>query len=194
MRIEAGQDKSGDARLLPLAPEFAEMLLAIPKAQRTGTVFPLVALNGERTTGRVVGSRQEALDQLPSTRSLTRHVWIERGADIVSSWPEAEVPGAPLAFEVTPNTVSIRYQANTAGILTLTDGYGEGWRASVNGRETTVLRVDGTFRGVQIEAPGTHEVLFWYRPPYWTLSLGLALAGAGWLCAAQWFAVRSRSA
>ena len=145
-------------------------------------------------TATAVASRQEALDRLPGTRSLTRHVWIEHGKDLVSAWPETEVPGVPLGFELTPNTVSIRYQANTAGILTLTDGYGQGWRASVNGREATVLRVDGTFRGVRIDTPGVHDVLFWYRPPYWTLSLALALAGVAWLCAAQWYAVRSRSA
>lgn len=30
LRIEAGQDKSQEARLLPLAPEFTEMPLAVP--------------------------------------------------------------------------------------------------------------------------------------------------------------------
>jgi integrase len=45
--IAAGQDKSGEARLLPLATEFRELLLAVPKGQREGRVFPLVGINGE---------------------------------------------------------------------------------------------------------------------------------------------------
>ena len=40
-------------------------------------------------------------------------------------------------------------------------------------------RVDGVFRGIRIEEPGMNEVHFWYRPPYWTFSLGMA--GVGFL-------------
>src|SRR5690606_556159 len=54
--IEAGQDKSGEPRLLPIAPEFAEMLLAVPKEDRTGTVFPLIGLQGDAVTDTVYAS------------------------------------------------------------------------------------------------------------------------------------------
>lgn len=57
LRIAAGQDKSGKARTLPLAPEFAEMLLAVPKAERTGPVFPLPGLQGENVADLVYVSR-----------------------------------------------------------------------------------------------------------------------------------------
>ena len=65
LRIAAGQDKSGKARTLPLAPEFAEMLLAVPEEQRTGPVFPLAGMKAERVTdlmyvSRVVGKIGEA--------------------------------------------------------------------------------------------------------------------------------------
>ena len=69
--------------------------------------------------------------------------------------------GRALKFELTPNTVSIRYRATGPGILTVTDTWADGWRARVDGRETAVLRVDGVFRGVQIEEPGVHDVVFW---------------------------------
>lgn len=55
--IQAGQDKSQEARLLPLAPEFAEMLLAVPTDRRTGRVFPLLGLQGEETADLVYISR-----------------------------------------------------------------------------------------------------------------------------------------
>lgn len=56
LRIDAGQDKSGEARMLPIAPEFAEKLLAVPKAERTGPVFPLVGLQGDRVTDLIYAS------------------------------------------------------------------------------------------------------------------------------------------
>jgi hypothetical protein len=39
--IPADLDKGNHERLLPIAPEFAEFLSAIPEAERTGQVFPL---------------------------------------------------------------------------------------------------------------------------------------------------------
>lgn len=45
LRIPAELDKGNEERLLPLAPEFAEMLLAVPQAERTGPVFKLGVRN-----------------------------------------------------------------------------------------------------------------------------------------------------
>jgi len=38
-RIQATDDKGGRFRMLPMAPEFAELLRTVPAAERTGTVF-----------------------------------------------------------------------------------------------------------------------------------------------------------
>lgn len=57
LRIGEGQDKSQEARLLPLAPEFAEMLLAVPEEARTGRVFPLLGIQGEPVTDEIYVSR-----------------------------------------------------------------------------------------------------------------------------------------
>jgi uncharacterized membrane protein YfhO len=78
----------------------------------------------------------------------------------------------------------IKYQADTAGILTLADSYLEGWRAEIDSKEVAVLRVDGAFRGVRIREPGVYDVHFWYRPVYWNQTLamagvGLAIVGVG---------------
>jgi hypothetical protein len=129
--------------------------------------------------GTVTSSAQEALTRLQDTPDLTRQVWIEQGPEMATTWPEAQSPGELHSFSLAPNTVSVQYQARTSGILTLTDSYAEGWHATLNGREVPVLRVDGVFRGIRIGEPGTQEVYFWYRPPYWTFSLGMA--GAGFL-------------
>jgi len=127
--------------------------------------------------GRVALSWQEALAQLPHTPDLTRQVWIEQGPEMATTWPETQSPGEVLAFSLTPNAVRVQYQARTSGILTLTDSYAEGWHVALNGQEMPLLRVDGAFRGLRIAEAGTYDVHFWYRPPYWTLSLSVAGVG-----------------
>jgi integrase len=39
LRIPAALEKGNQERLLPMAPEFAELLLAVPKAEQVGRVF-----------------------------------------------------------------------------------------------------------------------------------------------------------
>jgi uncharacterized membrane protein YfhO len=117
------------------------------------------------------------LARLPGTVDLTRHVWIEQGPEMEVPWPETQSPGEVLSFTLAPNEVQVQYRAETSGILTLTDSYAEGWQVALNGQEVPLLRVDGVFRGVRIEKPGTYAVQFWYRPPYWTPSLGVAGVG-----------------
>jgi uncharacterized membrane protein YfhO len=58
-----------------------------------------------------------------------------------------------------------------------------GWHATVNGEERPIIRVNGVFRGLQITAAGNYDVMFWYRPRWWNVSLGfvvLAILVLGW--------------
>ena len=86
-------------------------------------------------------------------------------------------PGGLMSLTASANSVVVRYRADTPGVLTLTDTFMRGWRATLNGREVPVLRVDGVFRGVCISEPGVHTVRFTYRPVLWNWSLGMALGG-----------------
>jgi integrase len=47
LRIQAEAQKSRRDQLLPIAPEFAEMLLAVPEAERHGLVFGIYGQNGQ---------------------------------------------------------------------------------------------------------------------------------------------------
>jgi hypothetical protein len=78
--------------------------------------------------------------------------------------------------------VVVRAQARRPGILVLGDTHFPGWKATVDGREAPIERVDYVFRGVKVGA-GAHTVEFRYEPLSWRagwitslLSL-LALAG-----------------
>ncbi len=49
------------------------------------------------------------------------------------------------------------------GWLILLDSFYPGWQAFINGQETAVLRANGFFKSIRL-SPGTHDVLFVYRP------------------------------
>lgn len=125
----------------------------------------------------VASSWQDAFTRLQSTPDLRRKVWLNEKPGMESTWPAAKPAGHLLSFRVEPNDIWLTYQAETSGILTVTDSYLEGWRAEVNGKEFPVLRVDGVFRGVRIPEPGVYRVRFWYRPVNWNQSLGMACVG-----------------
>jgi Bacterial membrane protein YfhO len=76
----------------------------------------------------------------------------------------------------------IRVDARRPSVLVLTDVYYPGWKASVDGRDTPVERVDYLLRGVVVP-PGVHTVEFRYEPASWRagwiLSLLAALVTAG---------------
>ncbi|MBV8159449.1 MAG: hypothetical protein JO265_00850 [Acidimicrobiia bacterium] len=74
----------------------------------------------------------------------------------------------------------------TGGFLRVSGQWDAGWRASVDGRRTTVLRADGIFRGVVVPR-GRHTVRFSYADPDAGRGLQLA-AGAVVVLVALWAA------
>lgn len=125
----------------------------------------------------VVSSWKEALNRLKDTPDLTRKVWLDQGEALKTDWPMGKAPGKLVSFRMENNDIWIQYRADTAGILADMGSYMDGWRADVNGQEVPVLRVNGAFRGVRIEAPGTYTIRFRYRPVYWNLTVVLAFLG-----------------
>jgi O-antigen/teichoic acid export membrane protein len=69
----------------------------------------------------------------------------------------------PAIVSYKPNEVVISATLDRPGWLVLTDSYFSGWRAYDNEREVPILRANGAFRAVQLEA-GTHTVRFRYSP------------------------------
>lgn len=73
------------------------------------------------------------------------------------------------------NKVVLKGTANQPSLLVLTDNWHANWKAFVNNSQTDILRVNGTFRGVQVPA-GDYEVRFHYQPR--TLSVALLTSGS----------------
>ena len=78
-------------------------------------------------------------------------------------------------------SIELRAEAAGGGFLVLTDPYYPGWRAYVDGIETTILRADYLFRAVPV-GPGSHNVTFQFSPA--TLAVGAQLSVAGVLIVA----------
>jgi uncharacterized membrane protein YfhO len=83
--------------------------------------------------------------------------------------------------------VRLLVEADRAGYVVMADAYDPGWRATVDGEATPVLRANVAFRAVAVPA-GPHVVEMAYRPRALALGLGLTLltaALAGLVAAAR---------
>ncbi|MDQ3098781.1 MAG: YfhO family protein [bacterium] len=64
------------------------------------------------------------------------------------------------------------------GLLYIADTFDEGWKASIDGNLTPIIRTNFAFRGIQL-TPGTHEIRMWYAPDSFRYGLMLSSIGAG---------------
>jgi hypothetical protein len=87
--------------------------------------------------------------------------------------------------------VAISLRASRPALLVLTDVHFPGWRASVDGREVPIERVNYLQRGVQVDA-GAHKVEFEYEPASWRIGWILSLLGAVVLVAVVALSTASR--
>ncbi len=71
-------------------------------------------------------------------------------------------------LEYYPNRITIRADVESDSNLILSDVHSLGWKASVDGIETEILRVSHDFRGVHLTA-GSHEIIMVYQPPVFRL-------------------------
>lgn len=93
------------------------------------------------------------------------HVLLSVDPGIGLPGPDAPHPGAQGAEIVhyEADRVSIHTNNDREGILVLSDTFYPGWRATLDGSETPILRANLAFRGVAIPA-GVHLVEFLYDP------------------------------
>ena len=66
-------------------------------------------------------------------------------------------------LDYTPNKIEIDVELDNNGFLVLSDTYYPGWKAYIDGKETTIYKTDYILRSVFLEK-GTHNVEFIYDP------------------------------
>jgi len=107
--------------------------------------------------------------------------------------PEGYTPPAGEARIVRddPGTTVLDARADRRALVVLSDLFAPGWTAEVDGRPAEIVRANALVRGVWVDA-GAHQVRFSYRTP--GLAAGWAIALAGALALAVWWAVERRRA
>jgi hypothetical protein len=96
----------------------------------------------------------------------------------------ADLPGGETTRQPTitiyePLCVEVQADLDRPGLLVLSDTWFPGWRASLDGGDTTLYRANLNFRAVYVPV-GKHKVVFWYNTDLFWLSAVIsvvALAG-----------------
>ena len=132
---------------------------------------------------RVAGSSREALDAVADPAFDPRaEAILERDAGALGGTGSARID------ETAPERMRLTATMRGAGLLVTSDVFLPGWKATVDGRDVPLERVDYLLRGVRVPS-GTHRVELAYRPWSWTagwiVSLLTALALAGWVLAGR---------
>ena len=104
-------------------------------------------------------------------------------------------PDQPGHVEITryaPNQIELAVRSPSEAYLLLSEVFYPGWRAEIDGVQTSLYRADGIFRALRVPA-GDHQVVLAFSPRSWWIGLTTSLiAGIGLLVAAIAGLVRHR--
>jgi hypothetical protein len=133
-------------------------------------------------------ARLDAFDFDPAQAAL-----VPPGTSLSLETPAGEEKGHVEILDRTPSSLALKVTTPTDGLLVLSEVYYPGWRATVDGKTASVLRVDYMLRGAPVPA-GQHRVEFFYRPA--TFTWGAIISGVALVVlvvAALWLWLSSRS-
>jgi Bacterial membrane protein YfhO len=98
----------------------------------------------------------------------------------------AEPGGSARIAAYEPDRVELTARSPGRGLVVLSDVHDPGWKATLDGREVPVERVDYLLRGVAV-GPGEHRIVMTYEPWSWRAGWIVSLLAAlGLLAAAMW--------
>jgi hypothetical protein len=173
-----------DADLQPVADDGRWMLHRRPGSAPRATVV---------TSWKVVGAAEEALEEVArpgfdpaATAILERDPGI--GASRARSG-DGDAAGSARYRALGPQTARVDVETTRPGIVVIRNVWDRNWRATVDGRPSTVLATDYAVQGVPVPA-GRHSIVLSYDDPmigYGMLGSGLAIAG---ILGAAWFVRR----
>jgi hypothetical protein len=140
--------------------------------------------------------RVEVLDALAILDRLTLHppseteaAYVEPGDAPSVLMPSTDArPTDGRLIRYRRDEVIVDYDAPTVGVLVLAEAYAPGWTAQVDGKRAVVFRANFHLRAIVVP-PGTHRVVFRYRPRGRTalpVLFLLGLLGLGGLALAPW--------
>lgn len=111
------------------------------------------------------------------------------GLPQATSGPPAAASARLVSYKA--ERVEIHATASARSLVILTDNYYPGWQVTVDGHPAKIERVDYLLRGVVI-GPGSHTIVYTYRPTSWTVGWIISLVTALALLAAVASALLAR--
>ncbi len=130
---------------------------------------------------RVASDSQASLTMLVDPKFNAREAAIVIGEDAAAKTglsplnsSSANFPGTATIVSDRVNEVGIDVNTPQPAMLILNDSWDSGWKATVDGLQQPVLRVNYAFRGVVVPV-GKHNVTFLYRPAL--VLIGLMISG-----------------
>jgi len=128
------------------------------------------------------GSVDGALDRMAKGALDLRHTALVAGG--LAALDSTSAPSQVQLARFEPHRMELNVSSPGRGLLVVSEPYFPGWRATVDGHPTGILRVDVLLRGVEL-TPGSHKVVLEYRPMSYRLGLYitlLAVAMAAFAC------------
>lgn len=103
----------------------------------------------------------------------------------IPEWKSSPKTGDPSSVEYlrpSPNHIQANIVAITADLLVVSESYHPGWKATIDGQKTDVVRANHAFLGVYVP-PGEHRVDLHFGPESFRAGLYATLAASGILVA-----------
>ncbi len=125
----------------------------------------------------VVPDCERAIEMLNSPEfDPARTVILEHATDLPNE-PATEGPATVTIVDYQAESVRIAVDAPRSGFLVLSDTYYPGWKATVDGRPSTILRANGAMRAIFVDA-GEHWVRFAFEPSTFRAGLLISISAA----------------
>ena len=118
-----------------------------------------------------------------TTWNHTTTAVLERESPLHGAPPPDGKGGSVRVTAYDDNGVSLEAESPAEGILVLSEVFYPGWRATVDGAETEIMRTDYNLRGIVLPG-GRHRVEFRFVPPpfvtgAWITAAALCVCVAG---------------
>ncbi len=143
--------------------------------QATWTSCAVSALNEQDAWEKTVSWLQNTRSDSPGSQIVIEGTTVD-----VSSGCTARGNFSISSLSQKADQITIKLATDEQGWLMIPDTWYPGWKASIDGQETPVLRADYMFMAIALPQ-GAHTIEFLYRPP--SFYLGALLSGVGILLA-----------
>jgi hypothetical protein len=156
-----------------------------------GPAFPRVSVVPQATT--VPDVRRQIDGLFGPSFDPTQTVMLTSPALQVFGRPGEPVAAGARVLDERANDLTVGASVpDGGGYLLVLDSFAPGWSVTVDGTGATVLRANALFRAVRL-APGSHLVVFRYRPLSFLMGAGVSVA-SGLVMLALWLVGRRKVA